>query len=557
MGRLRRSLATPAKRPYRLCRDGRLIRLSPRGGLAAVLALAALLLSGSASAKPPWVKDLASIDRGIDRAVALGRIDAAEAADDRSAAAAAANVLPKLPSSRYRNLAAVVHQVAGFWKGYDSARGHALFGMLSFNTHWFASHWDVKAGTEVVDYSDGTWYHAFPGIGFQFHPLENFGKLNNFVTQKNTSRAEQLAQTLMDRSVVRAGGLAWEYYFRFGGGRPPWISGMAQAVAAQALSRAGTFLADPTLTAASQRVYKTIPLLTRSAQTGPWIRLYAFNNVTVLNAQLQTILSLQDYATQTGDQAAVKLASRLQAAAVGLLPRFDTGYWSLYSLGGDEAPLEYHKYVVRLLTTLTRRTQDPTFAGYAQRFGDDLREPPVVKQGPAPGAIYPWPQDGYRDYSRYVFWVSKRSAVRLQVVHAAKPVTVSRGWHSLAWSPGRIEPGVYTPTLRAVDVAGNATQTELTPVEVRRDTQAPQVSAALAGRRLYWRGSDDASPWLALRVVLRRPGAVRTLWLGRENFRGSALLAAPRGLWSATLVAADSSGNSTQVALGSFRASRG
>src|SRR5436305_1076034 len=214
MGRLRRSLATPAKRPYRLCRYGRLIRLSPRGGLAAVLALAALLLSGSASAKPPWVKDLASIDRGIDRA------------------------------------------------------------------------------------------------------------------------------------VVRAGGLAWEYYFRFGGGRPPWISGMAQAVAAQALSRAGTFLADPTLTAASQRVYKTIPLLTRSAQTGPWIRLYAFNNVTVLNAQLQTILSLQDYATQTGDQAAVKLASRLQAAAVGLLPRFATGYWSLYSLGGGEAPLEYHKYVV-------------------------------------------------------------------------------------------------------------------------------------------------------------------------------------------------------------------
>src|SRR5205814_1768354 len=82
----------------------------------------------------------------------------------------------------------------------------------------------------------------------------------------------------------------------------------------------------------------------------------------------------------------VKLASRLQAAAVGLLPRFDTGYWSLYSLGGDEAPLEYHKYVVRLLTTLTRRTQDPTFAGYAQRFGEDLREPPVAKQGPAPGA---------------------------------------------------------------------------------------------------------------------------------------------------------------------------
>src|SRR5437764_9431653 len=117
MGRLRRSLATPAKRPYRLCRYGRLIRLSPRGGLAAVLALAAMLLSGSASAKPPWLKDLAAINRGIDRAVALGRLDSEEAAEDRAAVAGAATVLPKLPSSRYRNLAAVVRQVAGFWKG--------------------------------------------------------------------------------------------------------------------------------------------------------------------------------------------------------------------------------------------------------------------------------------------------------------------------------------------------------------------------------------------------------------------------------------------------------
>jgi hypothetical protein len=522
-------------------------------GLAAVLPLAAMLLSGSASAKPPWLNDLASISRGIDRAAAAGRIDPAEAADYRGDANAAGNVLPKLASSRYRNLAAVVHQVAGFWKGYDSARGRTLFSMLAFNTRWFANHWDQKAGTDVVDYSDGTWYRAFPGIGFQFHPLENFGKLNNFVAQKNTARADQLAQALIDRSVVRAGGLAWEYYFRFDGGRPPWISGMAQAVAAQALSRAGTLLGDPTLTAASQRVYRTVPSLTRSVQTGPWIRLYAFNDETVLNAQLQTIVSLQDYATQTGDQAAADLVSRLQAAAVGLLPKFDTGYWSLYSLGGTEAPLDYHKYVVRLLGILTKRTQDPTFATYAQRFGDDLREPPLVKGGPAPGAIYPWPQDGYRDYARYVFWVSKRSTVRLQIDHAGSPVVVSRGWHTILWSPGRIQPGQYAPTLHAVDVVGNASDTDLPPVELRRDTQPPKVSATLASRRLYWRGSDDGSPWLALKVVIRRAGAVRTLSLGKQTFRGSVLVAAPRGRWSATLFAADSSGNTAQVPLGSLR----
>jgi len=236
-----------------------------------------------------------------------------------------------------------------------------------------------------------------------------------------------------------------------------------------------------------------------------------------------------------------------------MLPRFDTGYWSLYSLGGVEAPLDYHQYVVRLLGILSKRTLDPTLTTYAQRFGDDLREPPVVKEGAAPGAIYPWPQDGYRDYARYVFWVSKRSTVRLQIDHPGSPVVVSRGWHTLVWSPGRIQPGTYTPNLHAVDVVGNASDTDLPPLDVRRDTQAPKVSASLASSRLYWRGSDDASPWLALKVVIRRPGAVRTLWLGKKPFRGSALLAAPRGLWSANLFAADSSGNSTQVALGSLR----
>src|SRR6478736_3607080 len=301
-------------------------------GLAAVLALAAMLLSGSASAKPPWLTDLALINRGIDRAVAAGRIDSAEAADDRAAAAGAGSVLPKLPSSRYKNLAAVVHQVAGFWKGYDSPRGRTLFDMLAFNTRWFASHWDRKAGTDVVDYSDGTWYRAFPGIGFQFHPLENFGKLNNFVTQKNTARADQLAQALLARRVVRADGLAWEYYFRFDGGRPPWVSGVAQTVAAPAPSRAGALLADPTLTAASQRAFKTVPQLTREVKAGPWIRHYAFSDLIVLNSQLQTVVSLQDYVTQTNDQAAATLAAQLQAAAIGMLPRFDTGAWSLYSL---------------------------------------------------------------------------------------------------------------------------------------------------------------------------------------------------------------------------------
>jgi hypothetical protein len=517
--------------------------------VAAVLALAAMvLLSGSASAKPPWAKDLALISKGIARAEGAGRIDAAQADDYRGVAASAAQVLPKLRSSRYRDLLAVVRQVGGFWKGYDEPRGRTLFATLDFNTRWFARHWDQKAGTDVVDYADGVWYRAFPGLGFQFHPLENFGKLNNFVTRKNDARATQLAQSLLERSVVRGGGLAWEYYFRFGAGRPPWVSGMAQAVAAQAFARAGTRLENPELTSVSQRVFKTVPALTRQGTTGPWIRLYSFSGLTVLNAQLQAIVSLEDYATATGDTAAASLAAQLQEATAELLPRFDTGYWSLYSLDGDEAPLGYHKFVVRLLTTLAKRTGDETIGKYAQQFGGDLREPPLVKSGGATGVIYPWPADGFRDSASFRIWVSKRSTLRLAVDGAPKPFVVSHGWHWITWRPGKVGPGVYTPALRAIDVVGNAADFDLPAVEVKRDTEPPKVSASLTGRRLFWRGKDDASPWLSLRLVVRAPAGVWSISLRHVDFRGSVSLPLPRGS-RMLLFAADSSGNTTLVVL--------
>src|SRR5205085_2645062 len=72
---------------------------------------------------------------------------------------------------------------------------------------------------------------------------------------------------------------------------------------------------------------------------GPWIRLYSFDREVVLNAQLQAVLSLEDYAQLEDDAPAQALATALNASAQALLPRFDTGAWSLYSLGGPEAPL--------------------------------------------------------------------------------------------------------------------------------------------------------------------------------------------------------------------------
>jgi len=115
-----------------------------------------------------------------------------------------------------------------------------------------------------------------------------------------------LATALIARAVPRSGGVAWEYYFPYGGGRAPWVSGMAQAVAAQAFSRAASLVTDAstTLSHNADLAFATVPRLTTKVAAGPWIRLYSFSSMAVLNAQLQSVLSLETYATASDDAAA-------------------------------------------------------------------------------------------------------------------------------------------------------------------------------------------------------------------------------------------------------------
>jgi hypothetical protein len=88
----------------------------------------------------------------------------------------------------------------------------------------------------------------------------------------------------------------------------------------------------------------------------------------ILNAQLQSIVSLRTYVDQTGDEAARAYVAGLDETARRLLPRFDTGCWSLYSLGGNPATAGYHDYHVGLLQTLGRRTGAAVYRDTAARW---------------------------------------------------------------------------------------------------------------------------------------------------------------------------------------------
>jgi hypothetical protein len=321
---------------------------------------------------------------------------------------------------------------------------------------------------------------------------------------------------------------------------------MAQAVAAQALARAG-LVPEATLAFGSIE-----PSLVMSVDGHEWIRLYAFNRLAVLNAQLQTVLSLRDYAQLAEDAVAADLSARLERAAAALLPGFDTGAWSLYALRGAEASLLYHNYVVSLFRLLAARTQDQFWRDAAARFDAYTKEPvvitPVTRAFPA---LYPVPLDGFRDELRVELTLSKLSTVTVEVAGRRHSVWLARGRRTVAWRPVGVPPGVHAVRVRAVDPAGNVSEVQLPQVEIRRDTTPPEIRTARLARGIVtWGVRDAETPWVRLRMELRGAQGLRVLDLGRRQQIGWTRVTIPRGWWTATLLVSDSSGNTSSARLG-------
>jgi hypothetical protein len=449
----------------------------------------------------------------------------------------------------------MLEDIAGQADAYDGPWALTLFSMLEENEVQLGARPLPPPGTDVYG-DDGVLYRFVTGRGYEFHPLGNFAALNTLVLAGKTDEAKQLAGTLVARGMVKDDRMLWSYPFPFGRGKPPWRSGMAQAVAAQALARVGQALSDQDLLTAAGEAYAAIPgRLVRSLPEGPWIKLYSFDSAPVLNAQLQSVLSIGDYADISGDTGAAGLAAQLRATAEALLPRFDTGYWSLYSLNGHEAPFSYHDYVVTLLKKLAAKTQDTTWTDFATRFKSYETQAPVLKPSDTatdPVAIYPAPRDGYLDGATFRFWLSKLSTVSLHAGGKTRSVDLAHGTQSVTWTPRGLAPGVYRPYLTAVDAAGNRTSVYLRPVQIQA-LAPPVVDAHLAGlRTLVWSATDEGTPWLHLVVRLENGTKTRYRDLGRLALSGRVVVPVPPGSWQATLVAGNSARQAVTIDLGSI-----
>lgn len=406
----------------------------------------------------------------VGKAQKSGRLDGPSAAAARAEITRATHLIRTLPAGRREHVDVALGEIGGFTGKLTQPRMLSLLGELKANEDYFAKHYAPAPKTDVAD-ADGVVYRYFAGRCLEFHPLANFGALNALIAKGDVDGTRRLADALIARGIYQqGGGIAWEYTFPYGG-PVPWLSGMAQAVAAQAFARAATLVPDRATAymREAHAAFATIPghLLT-SVAAGPWIRLYSFQKLQVLNAQLQAVVSLTTYAGDAKDTAAGALAARMANAAVASLPRFDTGYWTYYALPSDPSPLDYQQFVVQLLKKLA--PSDPRFADAASRIAAYQKQPPAFMLANA-------------GVAQVRFWLSKPSSV--QVLSGAGPekrVWLADGWHTLSWNVPK-RPGIYPVLIKAVDYAGNRASFEALPIVRATSTLTPKKPAKKKPKR--------------------------------------------------------------------------
>lgn len=343
-----------------------------------------------------------SVYAALEAAVASGQITAEQQAGYRTVYEAARQARGELPGAQRTQLSSAVvtvERIAGR-RQLVPERMPALFLQLERNLEFWPSNPVPPAGTRVVFAGSPVIFQVYPGQGLQLQPLGNFGKANalyNACTDPNPKLPpcdREALRSLLDWMLAVAGRrgdfTAWEYFFRFGGGTPPWTSGLSQGTAVQAMARGGSLLGDTAYrdaAIAGLGAFETpAPLGVRVPSAGgAHYLIYSFDRrLRVLNGFLQAVTGLYDVARITGDPRAQALFAAGDRAARREIPRYDTGKWSRYSLGGSAADFGYHRLVRDFLGNLCERTRTRVYCATQARFTRYLRDPENVRKYAGP-----------------------------------------------------------------------------------------------------------------------------------------------------------------------------
>ena len=291
-------------------------------------------------------------------------------------------------------------------RALPAVRMPAAFLQLGRNAEWWSANDPPSApqperrpcagaaglgGARVTFPGDPVIYQWYPGQGLALQPLATFGRANALwaacgpePTPGLACKPEEL-RLLLDRMIAVAGRrgngfLAWEYLFSFGGGRAPWISGLAQGTGIQAFTRGAQLLGNPAYLEVARQALGAFeappPTGVRvAADGGAHYLLYSYApGLRVLNAFLQALVGIYDFAQAAQDPRATALFNAGDRAARRALPRFDTGAWSRYAQGGAESDLGYHRLVRDFLRSLCTRTGTAAYCAMRTRFDRYLHE---------------------------------------------------------------------------------------------------------------------------------------------------------------------------------------
>ena len=353
-----------------------------------------------------------------------------------------------LDGTRAAELASVLTTVSTLAAQHllEPSRLRAAFLVLRRNTEFWTRR-PMPAAGQRINYG-ATVFQYYPGSGMQLQPLASWGRLNwlartclrdrTLARRRAACPVRELrdgVDTLLALAAHRGDFLAWEHYFRWGGGTPPWISGMTQATAVSALARASRALDEPRWRKAAHRAlgaFEAAPPL--GVDGGDHFLMYSFSpGLRIFNGELQAVNGVGELAALWPDRRALRLFRRAERGARAMVAAADTGAWSLYSYAGREASLGYHQLIEGFLGDMCEHTDRRTYCDARARFARYEREPTRI-------GIAPLQRLHARRAASLRFQISKISSVRVRLYDRkglaySRELTLPYGAHQVGWTP--------------------------------------------------------------------------------------------------------------------------
>jgi hypothetical protein len=438
----------------------------PSPGAAAGGVRGRVLASGRLSPARARAAGSASARRAVARAI--GRARGVSAADKRRwerSYALSLRTLSRLSGARAAQLRYVISSVErlALRGSLTPSRMPVAFLQVDRNRQYWPKLPFPGARDQVSFRGSQLVFEYFPGEGLQVHPLNTFKRANalhGFCERGEPTCDRAALRSLLDEMTGLAARrsprfIAWEYMFDFGGGSPPWMSGMAQATGIQAYGRAAQLLGEPSYlktARAALGAFETPPpvgVRTTGPRGGVAYLQYSFApRLYIFNAFLQTLIGLYDFSKLAPDNRAGALFREAEPEARAEVPFSDVGDWSRYSYAGAESTAEYHELLRELLQSMCTRRLGDIYCDYAKRYRGYQVDPPELR--------FVGPQTASEDVTTSIrFTVSKLSAVEVKVYKGNSLAfqrlgTFRRGGGSFAWRPS--SPGLYTVGLAAKEL---------------------------------------------------------------------------------------------------------